>query len=116
VAAVKAGVQYTERVVHQETQDSIAAAAGPLRLGAVTNWYVSHAIPLEDTEQGRVTVSRTISTGHLDCKEIVFSVDTAATEKTSASSTFYVGAICKDGAAWRWASAEPATERWGSLQ
>ena len=116
VAAAKAGVQYTERVVHQETQDSIATAAGPLRLGAVANWSVSHAMPIEDDEQGRVTVSRMISAGDLDCKEIVFSVDTAATDKAPASSAFYVASICKDGTAWKWASAEPATERWGSLQ
>ena len=116
VAAAKAGVQYTERIVHRETQDSIASAAGPLALGAVGNWSVSHAMPIEDNEQGRVTVSRTISTGNLDCKEIVFSVDTAATEKAPASSAFYVASICKDGQTWKWASAEPATERWGSLQ
>ena len=116
VAVAKAGVQYTERVVHQETQDSIAAAAGPLRLGAVANWQVSHAMPIEDDEQGRVTVSRMISGGKLDCKEIVFSVDTAATHNASASSAFYVASICKDGEIWKWASAEPATERWGSLQ
>jgi hypothetical protein len=116
VAAAQAGVQYTERVVHRETQDSIASAAGPLRLGAVANWRVSHSMPIEESEQGRVTVSRTISAGNLDCKEIVFSVDVAATEKTAASSAFYVASICRDGKAWKWASAEPATERWGSLQ
>lgn len=116
VAAAKAGVQYTERVVHRETQDSIAMAAGPLRLGAIAHWSVSHSMPIEDDAQGRVTVSRTISTGKLDCKEIVFSVDTAAAESAPAASTFYVAAICKDGKAWKWASAEPATERWGALQ
>jgi hypothetical protein len=116
VAAAKAGVQYTERVVHQETQDSIAAVAGPLHLGAVAAWRVSHAMPIEDDEQGRVTVSRAISQGKLDCKEIVFSVDTAATNSAPAASAFYVASICKDGKTWKWASAEPATERWGSLQ
>jgi hypothetical protein len=118
VAAAKAGVQYTARIVHRETQDSIATAAGPLRVGAVANWSVSHAIPIEDDEQGRVTVSRTISTGRLDCKEIVFSVDaeTKAKEPEPAPSTFYVASICRDGKTWKWATAEPATERWGSLQ
>jgi hypothetical protein len=116
VAAAKAGVQYTQRVVHQQTQDSIAAAAAALSLGEVANWSVSHTMPIEEDEQGRVTVSRTISKGQLECKEIVFSVDVAATAKTPASSAFYVGAICRDGDKWKWASAEPATERWGSLQ
>jgi hypothetical protein len=117
VAAAKAGVQYTERVVHTETQDAIATAAGPLRPGAVANWRVSHVMPIEDNQQGRVTVSRTISTGKLDCKEIVFSVDTAAANSAApTASGFYVAAICRDNKAWKWASAEPATERWGALQ
>ncbi|MBV8524582.1 MAG: hypothetical protein JOY71_21080, partial [Acetobacteraceae bacterium] len=30
--------------------------------------------------------------------------------------TFYTTNICLDGTTWRWAAAEPATERWGALQ
>jgi hypothetical protein len=116
VAAAKAGVQYTERVVHTHTQDAIATAAGPLAVGAVASWSIKHSVPIEDSEHGRVTVSRTISTGALDCKEIVFSVDREATKKAAASSAFYVASVCRDGTAWKWASAEPATERWGALQ
>ncbi|PLZ00121.1 hypothetical protein CY652_22815 [Burkholderia sp. WAC0059] len=116
VAAANAGVQYSERVVHRYTQDRIAAAAGPLDVGAVSPWSVTHSVPIEDDEHGRVTVSRTISSGALDCKEIVFSVDRDATKKTAASSAFYVASICLDGKTWKWASAEPATERWGALQ
>lgn len=116
VAAAKAGVQYTERVVHRDTQNKIASAAGPLAIGAVAPWNVKHAVPVEADEHGRVTVSRAISTGALDCKEIVFSVDADATKDKPASSAFYVASICRDGNAWKWASAEPATERWGALQ
>ena len=116
VAAARAGVQYSERVIHTNTQDSIAVAAGPLAVGAVAPWSITHSVPLEDDEHGRVTVSRTISAGELDCKEIVFSVDKVATKNVPASSAFYVASICRDGNAWKWASAEPATERWGSLQ
>jgi hypothetical protein len=29
---------------------------------------------------------------------------------------FYTANVCLDGKQWKWASAEPATERWGSLQ
>ncbi len=116
VAAAKAGVQYTERVVHTHTQDVIAIAAGPLAVGAVAPWSIKHTVPIEDNQHGRVTVSRTISTGTLDCKEIVFSVDEDATKKKPASSAFYVASVCRDGANWKWASAEPATERWGALQ
>lgn len=116
VAAAKAGVQYSERVVHRNTQNTIAAAAGPLAVGAVAPWDTKHTVPLDPDEHGRVTVSRAISTGALDCKEIVFSVDEEATKNRSASSAFYVASICRDGTAWKWASAEPATERWGALQ
>ncbi|MDR6493597.1 uncharacterized protein YceK [Paraburkholderia terricola] len=116
VAAARAGVQYSERVVHKNTQDGIARIAGPLEVGAVAPWSVTHSVPIEDDEHGRVTVSRAISTGALDCKEIVFSVDQTATKNVPASSAFYVASICRDGDNWKWASAEPATERWGALQ
>ncbi|MFM0170274.1 hypothetical protein [Paraburkholderia sediminicola] len=116
VAAARAGVQYSERVVHTNTQDGIAKIAGPLDVGAVAPWSVTHSMPIEDDEHGRVTVSRTISAGALDCKEIVFSVDQTATKNVPASSAFYVASICRDGNNWKWASAEPATERWGALQ
>ncbi|MFM0005695.1 MULTISPECIES: hypothetical protein [Paraburkholderia] len=116
VAAARAGVQYSERVVHKNTQDGIAKIAGPLDVGAIAPWSVTHSMPIEDDEHGRVTVSRTISAGALDCKEIVFSVDQTATKNVPASSAFYVASICRDGDNWKWASAEPATERWGALQ
>ena len=116
VAAARAGVQYSERVVHRNTQNSIAQAAGPLDVGAVAPWSITHSFPIEDDEHGRVTVSRLISTGALDCKEIVFSVDQNATRDKPASSAFYIASVCRDGKDWRWASAEPATERWGALQ
>ena len=57
---------------------------------------------------------RVISTGPLECREIVFSVDAGSGERPRRG--FYLAAICRDGETWRWASAEPATERWGSLQ
>lgn len=116
VAAARAGVQYSERVIHRNTQDGIAQIAGPLDVGGVAPWSVTHTVPLEEDEHGRVTVSRVISTGTLDCKEIVFSVDRTATPNVPAASAFYVASICRDGIAWKWASAEPATERWGALQ
>jgi hypothetical protein len=116
LAAANAGVQYSERVMHTYSQDQIAAAAGPLAVGAVAPWFTKHTVPIEPDEKGRVTVSRTISTGTLDCKEIVFSVDTDATKDKPANSSFYVASVCRDGNQWKWASAEPATPRWGALQ
>jgi hypothetical protein len=116
VAAARAGVQYSQRVVHTDTQDMIASAAGPLAIGAVAPWRATHSVPIEEDEKGRVTVSRTISSGTLDCKEIVFSVDREATENRAADTAFYVASVCRDGNKWKWASAEPATPRWGALQ
>lgn len=116
VAGARAGVQYTQRVAHRYTQEQIAKAAGPLDVGGVAPWSTHHSFPIEDDEQGRVTVSRMISIGPLDCKEIVFAVDTPTKADKAAQSAFYVATICRDGPVWKWASAEPATERWGALQ
>ena len=113
VAGARAGVQ---RVAHRYTQEQIAKAAGPLDVGGVAPWSTHHSFPIEDDEQGRVTVSRMISVGPLDCKEIVFAVDTPAKADKAAQSAFYVATLCRDGPVWKWASAEPATERWGALQ
>jgi hypothetical protein len=116
LAGARAGVQYSQRVVHTDTQDRIAAAAGPLPVGAVAPYISTHRFPIEEDEKGRVTVSRMISVGPLDCKEIVFSVDHDATKDHPADSEFYVASVCRDGSTWKWASAEPATPRWGALQ
>ncbi|PCE31990.1 hypothetical protein [Burkholderia ubonensis] len=116
VAGARAGVQYTQRVAHRYSQQQIANAAGPLDVGGVAPWTTNHAFPIEDDERGRVTVSRMISVGPLDCKEIVFSVDAPAKPDAAAQSAFFVATICRDGSVWKWASAEPATERWGALQ
>ena len=113
-AGARAGMQYGQRRVHRGAQDRIAAAAGPLKVGEVAPWETERKPPFEESEQGRVTVSRVISVTSLECKEIVFSVDSAA--EGAPRSAFYVAMVCRDGAAWKWASAEPATERWGGLQ
>jgi hypothetical protein len=113
-AGGRAGAQYAQRRVHRAAQARIAEAAGPLDVGEVAPWQTEHKPPIEATEQGRVTVSRVISVTSLECKEIVFSVDSAADGEPR--SAFYVAMVCRDGAQWKWASAEPATERWGGLQ
>jgi hypothetical protein len=110
----RAGLQYAQRRTHRAAQDQVAAAAGPLQVGGVAGWATNHAVPVEPNERGQVAVSRVISTGPLECKEIVFSVDAGRGERLRRG--FYLAAICRDGDTWKWASAEPATERWGSLQ
>jgi hypothetical protein len=110
----QAGVQRAQKVVHAAEQDQIAAIAGKLAPGQVAPWQVHHAIPIEPSSRGEVTVSRVVGAQSLDCREIVFSVEPKPKAKQDRG--FYVAMICRDGERWKWASAEPATERWGALQ
>jgi hypothetical protein len=61
-----------------------------------------------------LVVTRLIGAADFNCKEIVFSVDTM--ENKVVNRAFYTATVCQDGTTWKWASAEPATARWGSLQ
>ena len=113
-AGATAGLQYAERRVHRFEQDRIAAAAGSLAAGASAPWSVSHDVPIEDDEHGEVAVVRVVGSPAIECKEIVFSVDTEEDHKPQRA--FYTATVCHVGDHWKWASAEPATERWGALQ
>lgn len=108
------GLKFATRRVHRSEQDAIAQAAGPLEPGALQAWSIRHSVPIEDNEAGQVVVSRAFGAGSFRCKEIVFSVDTVT--RQGPQRAFYTATICQDGSTWRWASAEPATERWGPLQ
>lgn len=114
-AGANAGLLYVERAVHNNTQDGIAAAAGPLPEGAVGNWSVSHTLPIELSEHGQVAISREIDGPDFVCKEIIFSVD-KGDKAPEPRRSFFTAYICRDGDHWRWATAEPATARWGALQ
>ena len=115
-AGARAGLHYAQRRAHAAAQDSVAGAAGPLPVGGVAAWSVTHDVPIEPDERGQVTVVRVIEAGPIHCKEIIFSVDATTRPEEAPRRGFYTAYVCRDGAAWRWASAEPATERWGSLQ
>lgn len=108
------GLMYVERRVHAQEQNNIAAVAGVLPVNAVAPWAVSHRVPVEPDEHGEVVVSRIFGGADFACKEIVFSVDKGQGVKFRRQ--FFTAVICRDGDAWRWATAEPATARWGSLQ
>jgi hypothetical protein len=114
LAAAQTGVNAVKRNYHGDEQDQIADIAGGLDVGQVAQWQSRHTIKLEPDEQGKVTVSRIISATELSCKEIVFSVDRV--ENAVTLSSFYVATICRDAVKWRWATAEPATARWGTLR
>jgi hypothetical protein len=113
-AGANAGLQYLERDVHRAEQDRIAQEAGALPPGVLGHWSVSHKIPIEDDEHGDLVVTRLIGSTDFRCKEIIFSVDTM--EKRVPRRAFYTATVCQDGSVWKWASAEPATARWGALQ
>lgn len=108
------GLKFVTRRVHRNEQDAIAQAAGPLEPGTLQAWSIRHRVPIENNEAGQVVVSRAFGAGSFRCKEIVFSVDTVT--RQGPQRAFYTATICQDGETWRWASAEPATERWGPLQ
>ena len=113
------GLKHVERRVHRTEQESIAQAAGPLPDGAVAAWSVDHSLPIEADEAGQVVVARSFGVADFRCKDIVFSVDTKDRNTKNGAGphrAFYTATICRDGQAWHWASAEPATERWGTLQ
>ncbi|HWX49470.1 MAG TPA: hypothetical protein VNZ61_15580 [Roseomonas sp.] len=121
----RAGLQYTQRNLQRAEQDSIAAAAGPLPIGQVASWSIAHTLPIASDHKGQVTVSRDIGALGLTCREIVFSVEALEREQDGQAAptppkvperAFYTAVICRNGKQWKWASAEPATERWGALQ
>ncbi len=115
VASVaNAGVQYAERRAHNTEQDSIADVAGRLDVGGVATWSITHTVPIEADEHGQVAVSRLLGGDDFACKEIVFSVDHGTAARPDRA--FYTATVCRDGDRWKWATAEPATERWGALQ
>ena len=109
-AGAISALQYAERRVHNVEQTVIAAAAGPLNNGDIGAWSVEHDIQIEPDEHGSVMVTRDFGGPAFRCKEIIFSIDHPQTRD------FYMADVCRDGEVWRWASAEPATARWGSLQ
>ncbi|WP_439894384.1 hypothetical protein ACS7SF_22770 (plasmid) [Ralstonia sp. 25C] len=117
-AGARAALQHSQRVVHTETQDHIAQIAGALPDNTVGNWQIKHRIPLEPDERGRVVVTRSINGPLVNCKEILFTVDGAGKDNDSGAAQvdFFIASICHDGKQWKWATAEPATARWGSLQ
>ncbi|HET8996313.1 MAG TPA: hypothetical protein VFN42_06565 [Acetobacteraceae bacterium] len=113
-AGSNAALQYVERDVHGVEQDRIAQAAGKLQPGMIGTWGVVHDIPIEPNEHGEVMVTSVIGSPAFSCKQIVFSVDTMQDKQVSRR--FYTATVCLDGKAWKWATAEPATARWGALQ
>ena len=112
--AADAGIKALQRRVRRRQQDAVATVAGSLGEGEVGRWETTASVPFEGDAAGEVVVSRLFGTERFACKEIVFSVETPSPEFLQRD--FYTTTVCRDGERWRWASAEPATSRWGALQ
>lgn len=106
---VSAGVdelsRYVVRSRHQGEQDAIAEAAGATPLNGTRNWEIHHTIPIGNTS-GTLTVIRDIATPLATCREILFTTD----------DRLFTTSLCHQATGWKWAAAEPATDRWGYLQ
>ncbi|RQS76156.1 hypothetical protein DID96_02490 [Burkholderia sp. Bp8963] len=108
-AATDEAVNRTMKQLHQNQQDAIAQAVGGLAVGEAKPWKVKNTIPHENGE-GEVRVTRAYSTPLALCKEFAFSV------KDGAKASWYFASACQQGPHWKWASADPAVDRWGNLQ
>ncbi len=114
--AVDAAQKKFDRYWHQAEQRSIAEQIGALEVGAQGPWQVRHVVPYQDS-QGRVQVLRAFSSALAECKEASFTVeDEAGTEPAEAKPPQqYLTTACRTEQGWRWALAEPAVARWGTL-
>ncbi|RDK00565.1 hypothetical protein DLM46_23075 [Paraburkholderia lacunae] len=101
------------RTLHTDQQNMIAALAGAMPVGETRPWSVKHTLPIENGH-GKVRVTRAFASALTLCKEFVFSVEDG--DGPNAHEAWYTGSACQQDKGWKWASAEPAVERWGNLQ
>lgn len=99
--------------MHADQQELIAETAGRLPVGGMDIWRIKHQLPVENGH-GQVRVTRAFSNALTLCKEFVFSVQDG--DKADAPEQWFTASACQDQSGWKWASAEPAVERWGTLQ
>jgi len=99
---------YVTRVRTGAEQDVIADAAADLPAGAAAPWAIRHTIPIGN-EQGQVHVVDVVTTPIATCKDVIISVaDEGAAQN-------YMAWVCRNPQGWKWATAEPAVARWGTL-
>ncbi|CAD6553489.1 hypothetical protein ACFQ3P_43555 [Paraburkholderia sabiae] len=114
-AATDEAVAHYLRVMHTDQQDVIAALAGAMPVGETRDWSVKHTLPIENGH-GQVRVTRAFASSLAICKEFVFSVVDG--DKPDSKVYWYTASACQgdNKGYWKWASAEPAVDRWGNLQ
>ncbi|MEC5407069.1 hypothetical protein VOM14_16100 [Paraburkholderia sp. MPAMCS5] len=112
-AATDEAVARYMRSMHSDQQNLIAALAGAMPVGETRPWSIKHTLPIENG-RGVVRVTRAFGSALALCKEFVFSVQEG--DGQNAHETWYTASACQQDKGWKWASAEPAVERWGNLQ
>ncbi len=106
--------KYVARVRQNAEQDAIVTAVGQMGVGETRDWKIVHDIPMFDNEHGEMQVVRLIPTPLTRCKEVLFTVDDG--KPPHLDRTLYTTDACLDTRGWKWAQAEPATERWGYFE
>jgi hypothetical protein len=112
-AATDEVVKRTMKSLHQDQQVMIAVTAGVSQVGETRAWKVKHTLPVENGH-GEVRVLREFNSALASCKEFAFSVVDG--DEPNSPAQWYVATACQQSSGWKWASAEPAVDRWGSLQ
>jgi hypothetical protein len=112
-AAADWGVRTVSRRWRRTEQDALAAAIGATEVGEARPWRARHDLPIGGA-QGEVRVLRAVDTPLARCKEALFSE--ASGDGPDATRRWFLVSACRQPEGWKWAAAEPATERWGSLQ
>jgi hypothetical protein len=100
-------LKYYVRVRQNAEQDAIASAAGEAAFGSTRRWEIRHTIPIGNA-RGSLSVVAEISNPLARCRAVIFSTDGVDSP--------FITQVCRDSDHWRWSAAEPAVERWGSLQ
>ena len=115
-AVTDAQVKRLLRSLQQDEQDEIAALAGAMTPGEIRQWQIRHVIPYGNN-QGEMQVTRVIDTPLASCKEVMFTVADrkAAPPSGDVPRSWFSANVCRQDSRWKWAIAEPAVERWGSL-
>ena len=112
-AVADEGLRRFARGRSRTEQDALAEVVGGMAVGEARPWRVRHALPFGN-KRGEVRVLRAVATPLAECKEVLFSVESG--EGADVARQWFLTSACRQDERWKWAAAEPATERWGSLQ
>ena len=113
-AATDTAMNRVFRNMQADEQDRIAEIAGNLDVGDRQPWKIHHVFSYGD-EAGELQVLRSIDNALASCKEVMFSVMGGKAD-TPTREWFITQTCLQSNGRWHWAAAEPAVERWGTLQ